>query len=339
MYFEISEKNDEYKSYKYVCDDKTISYKYLKPLFNLIQSKIPEYIHPNILTCSSLIVIIITYLLKNIIPGLITNLLFSFGMIIYLILDSVDGIHARNTKKTSIIGEYLDHVGDVIISGFIVDELLKNFINDYTIRNKLALMYSLYFSKVHYESIMKQKITFEITDDVILGLSFGSIANIFKFDLLKITSYIFSFVINNIKFLNKIVTPDSLNYIIFSIIPLYLYLNTIFDIVKTKINEDYFSLNKFDSMNSYIFTGYYFIKMLIIYFGNIDSILSISLIDSYIIFNLINSKIFKVPIDYKVLVLLLFYYINPFITSILISIYTYYLIYNISENCKFTLTN
>lgn len=329
MYFELSKHNEEYNSYKYICDDKTYSVKYLNNFFNILQSKIPICIHPNIITISSLIIMSFAYIITKIFPGIIGNIIFSFSMICYLIFDSIYGIHARKTNQTSIIGEYFNHIGDVIIFGYIIDEVLNSVIDNLIIKKNLTLLSSLYFIKTHFFSIKSKKITFEPIDDVIVAISSSSIVNMFKFNLQNITDII----LENF-YLDKFILRNICNLIIFSLLPLYYYVNVLINILKNKTNEDYFSLNKTDALNSYIFSIYYFLKLLIVYYGNINSFLSVNLIDTYMMFCLINSKIFQVPIDYKIIVLILLYYFNPFIISIIASIYTYYLIFNIGNSLK-----
>ena len=277
MYFEVSKYKNEYDSYKYVCDDKTYSMKYGKKFFEFIQSNIPEYIHPNMITISSLIVMLFGFTIENIFSGILGSIIFSIGMIYYMISDSVDGIHARKTKQTSIIGEYLDHVGDVVIFGLIIDQVLNSLTDNLIIKRNLTLLTSLYFIKTHFDSIEMKKIIFEPMDDVIAGISFGSILNLCKFDVQKFTSLIF----NNSGYLNKIININIFDSVIFSYLPLGYYINILTNILKNKTNDDYLSLNKFDATNSYIFTIYYFLKMLIVYYGNVNSFLSINLVDSY----------------------------------------------------------
>ena len=303
MYFEVSKYKNEYDSYKYVCDDKTYSMKYGKKFFEFIQSNIPEYIHPNMITISSLIVMLFGFTIENIFSGILGSIIFSIGMIYYMISDSVDGIHARKTKQTSIIGEYLDHVGDVVIFGLIIDQVLNSLTDNLIIKRNLTLLTSLYFIKTHFDSIEMKKIIFDC----------------------------------NSGYLNKIININIFDSVIFSYLPLGYYINILTNILKNKTNDDYLSLNKFDATNSYIFTIYYFLKMLIVYYGNVNSFLSINLVDSYMMLCLINTKVFQVPIDYKVIILILLYYFNPLIVSIFAVIYSYYLIINIATTLNIKL--
>lgn len=327
MYFNPSQYVEEYNSYKYQCEDKTFSIKYLKPFFEFIQSNIFSNIHPNVITISSVVTIFVTFLLKKIIPGFFGNLLFSFGIIYYLIADSIDGIHARKINKTSVIGEYLDHIGDAVITGFIGQEILNCTFDDFIIQKKLMVIFSLYFAKMHFDSIQQKKIIFNYYDDVIAVLFSFSIINMFKFDFTKFTE----FILNNINHLRKIINVDIFNFMLYSVFPLSFYMNTLTNILGDKASQDHYSLNKTDAINTYIFYIYYFLKLLMIVFCDINSLLSINLLDSYMILNLINSKIFQIPIDYKVIILLIFYYFSPLIVSILTVIYTYYLILKISK--------
>ena len=91
---------------------------YYKPFFEKIQSYIPVWITPNMITIISFLLINILYYFK-----LYYNpFIFSLFIFLYWSLDNLDGIHARNTNQTSTIGEFLDHGFDmyIVIIGFFI---------------------------------------------------------------------------------------------------------------------------------------------------------------------------------------------------------------------------
>jgi len=95
---------------------------YYKPFFQIIQKYIPSYIHPNLITIMSFVIITLLYVYN------ITNpFLLSLGFLTYWACDNLDGIHARATKQTSDIGEILDHSIDsyclILISKMILSLL------------------------------------------------------------------------------------------------------------------------------------------------------------------------------------------------------------------------
>ncbi len=69
MNFKISNHMEEYKNYKYKCEDKSLLSKYWNNFFTFIQKFIPTCIHPNILTVSSIFVIMLTYYLDNLLKN------------------------------------------------------------------------------------------------------------------------------------------------------------------------------------------------------------------------------------------------------------------------------
>lgn len=83
-----------------------------------LQKFTPEYITPNLITWIGLISMLTSFgftmaldwTLKN--PPRVLHLINAFTLFIYLTTDSLDGIHARVTKKCSPIGKILDHFID-----------------------------------------------------------------------------------------------------------------------------------------------------------------------------------------------------------------------------------
>lgn len=79
-----------------------------KPFFIWLQKFIPVWIHPNVLTLTNLFIINMLSL-----SGFCVNpYLFSLALFFYFCLDNLDGIHARETNQSSVVGEILDHCSD-----------------------------------------------------------------------------------------------------------------------------------------------------------------------------------------------------------------------------------
>ena len=109
---------NELKCYKYQSEDNNFFYKIYNRIWLKISNFIPNYIHPNILTFLGFLSIILGFYSKN-------NIIMSFCIFLYLNFDGLDGIHARNINQTSIIGEYNDHIVDLMVLGFIGNSFNK----------------------------------------------------------------------------------------------------------------------------------------------------------------------------------------------------------------------
>jgi hypothetical protein len=332
MNFQISNHIEEYTSYKYQYEDKTLFYGYWNKLFCSVQKYIPSNIHPNIITISGLLIMFITNFLGNFFEN---RFIFSFGIIYYLLSDGVDGIHARKTEQTSIIGEYLDHIGDSVVCGLVADQFLDSvgFQNDLMKKN-MVLFSSLYFTKPHFHSIKSKKMVFNYYEDSSLLLTLCSIINILRPNIFDFTQLIFNFI-NNYFYgiIGKLVSKNFFDFVIFSLPTIYLYLDTLKSIVKNKMNDDYLILNKNDAINSYIYVSYFLLKLFILV-CDINSFSSVHFIDSFLMFSLINSKIFGSQIDYKIIIFMILFLMTPVTTSMMTIFLTYYLIFYISKKLK-----
>ena len=155
----------EYKSYKYESIDNGFFYKFYRNIWEKLIPFIPNYIHPNIITLLGLLSIIIGYLSKN-------NIIMALCIFLYLNFDGLDGLHARNINQTSIIGEYNDHLVDLISVGLIANNFNRMIgINNIILDNMIINTLSLIFNELHFESIVKKKIIFRNLSDVNLILT------------------------------------------------------------------------------------------------------------------------------------------------------------------------
>lgn len=89
-----------------------------RPLCGAIQKRLPAAVTPNTITWIGFLVVLTGATLAMVFDWTLTNpprflnLLFSLVCFIYLITDSLDGIHARASKQTSPFGKILDHLMD-----------------------------------------------------------------------------------------------------------------------------------------------------------------------------------------------------------------------------------
>lgn len=333
MNFQVFKHIEQYKSYKYFCENNSLFYKcFWKQIFSYIQKFIPSYIHQNYINLISLFVIITTYFLDNFLNS---TLFFSLGIIYYMFSNGINKIiYSKETNQILVIKEHFDYVSDTIIFGFLTDRILTNtgFQNDINKLN-LVLSSSIYFSKFHFESIHTKKIKYNIYQDTSSFLLLCSIINYFKPNILWIPYFIYNFF-NYCSFnlLSKIFGIEIFNFFIISVPSLYYYFNTLQNIIKNKNNEDYLMLNKFDTINSFIYVSYYLLKLLIFLF-DFKLYPLINIVDTYLIFSLTNSKIFESFIDYKIIIfILMFSFINPVLTCFITTFFTYYFIYNIHQS-------
>jgi phosphatidylglycerophosphate synthase len=84
----------------------------LYPLLSKLVVYIPGFIHPNVLTLGAIISACGTAATFAFYPAPSAYLYCAILLLFWIILDSCDGIHARNTGKCSDFGAFLDHVGD-----------------------------------------------------------------------------------------------------------------------------------------------------------------------------------------------------------------------------------
>lgn len=206
-----------YKDYTYFSEDNTFLTQKYRVFWNFIQKFIPKYVHPNIITLFGLISIIFGhYMMKT----YSSNITMGICVWLYLNFDGLDGIHARKTNNTSIIGEYLDHIIDLINTGLIVDCLSNQLGLNLMYSNIFAVIISCGYITTHYESVVTGKIKFEGATDVsllltlitmffIFGIKFpdillnnnyflsGILALIFTYNMYKLYNFIYQDYKNN----------------------------------------------------------------------------------------------------------------------------------------------
>jgi phosphatidylglycerophosphate synthase len=172
---------EHYKKYQYKSIDNTYFTKLYKPMWQIMLNLIPQFIHPNILTLCGIAYILIGY---NLIDTTYGNLIWVISLFSYMNFDALDGMQARRTNKSSIIGEYFDHLGDLIMNGLVIDgmcHILK--IDDYYIKCLAICLTSFIFVMEHNKAISRGYIEFTGETDVTGLITFCIVASIMNINL------------------------------------------------------------------------------------------------------------------------------------------------------------
>lgn len=295
----------EYEKYEYKSEDICFLTKFYRSFWNKCQEFIPSFIHPNIITLCGLLSMVVSYNLKNNIYG---NYYTAIGIFLYMTFDSIDGIHARKTSQCSVIGEYIDHIIDLINLGMIVDIICDSIgFNNINAKNLIAVTSSIVFIYPHFESLTSGIIKFKNLTDVSGLLT------------LSILTLLFHLKLPNLIFLNK------------SILILAFFIFIYF------LTNIYYDTNLLLIYNKFIITSYYLLKFIVLLIFPVSSIYNITLVDILLLQMIINYKIFKIDIDEKILCLPLLFLINNYMTNIFVIIITFYNIFKISKELKINL--
>jgi cytidyltransferase-like protein len=309
-YFKIltlSEKNiDSYKKYKY----KNIDNSFLTPFYNVFwnycQIFIPSFIHPNIITLSGLISIIISYYFSN---YKYSNYIMAFGTFFYFTVDAIDGIHARKTKQSSIIGEYVDHLIDHINMGIITDALLNQFgMTNIFIKNVCISTFSFAYATSHVEALDNKCLVFDKCTDVTL--------------MLTVITLLFTFNVQLPEFL--------LNYYLWFNMFASLNFYIIHRILKNITHYKYI-------YTRYIVIFYYLLKIYTLQIYPEYNFWKIATVDILLLLNIINTKVFETETENLLLLIPMFFIINSNITTFCVIIYILLVILQFSYDFKLNL--
>ncbi len=300
-----------YQNYKYCSEDNTFLTKFYNKIWNQIQKIIPKQITPNIITFMGLFSVITGFLLRNCEYG---NIYMGIGVFLYMNFDGLDGIHARKSKQTSVIGEYLDHLIDLTNLSLIAKGLGEQFGLEINTINILISSLSLIFILPHYEAIYTKKIIFKNISDVSLFLT-----------------------LTVLLFLSNFTIPDFIykqNLFLFGAFILNLYsLYWIYQINKIKyINGDNLELGI-----PIIIIIYYFIKNIGLLFKPNNYLELSSLTDTLLLLDIINYKIFKIIPSIKLAFVPILFMLYPVITSMYIIYYLINFIYGISKELEISI--
>lgn len=105
------------KNWKYKVEDNGILSKLLGPVYNYLAKFIPQNISPNVLTFTGLLFSLLAW--QYYITG--NNVISACCILTYMVLDALDGKHARNTHTSSSLGELVDHFCDCLSNVLLTD--------------------------------------------------------------------------------------------------------------------------------------------------------------------------------------------------------------------------
>jgi phosphatidylglycerophosphate synthase len=275
---------NEYNLYKYSCVEDSFLANMYRKYFLCVQKLVNPKIHPNMLTFFGLLSVFIGYGLSR---WSYTSM--AISVFLYLTFDGIDGIHARTTGQTSIIGEYLDHVFDLINTGLISIVFCNSIgMTSIPIQNMYVTCCSLTFLLPHIKSTNKGVIVFEGLTDVSLVLS----------------TVIFTFLAN-IKLYDWIVNSYFTYSSLFSVYCYFLY----------DLHKEEFSNENASKIKRFVIY-YYIVKSATLILNPTISVWQITLCDIYLLMQITNYKIFKLEFDTMTVFIPAFYSMYPTITII-----------------------
>jgi phosphatidylglycerophosphate synthase len=155
---------DNLKKWEYKVTDKSITTEYYKKYWILIESYISPKISPNLITFTGFFLLFTNYILTSSFLDYYPTLISIYVAIstqIYCHLDALDGIHARNTKTSSPLGELVDHICDTIGLIFIIlsmCNILK--IDDINVMTYTTLTGMIGFQFFHIQAYLYKGVEF-----------------------------------------------------------------------------------------------------------------------------------------------------------------------------------
>jgi cytidyltransferase-like protein len=306
---------DNYKNYKYKSEDNTFLTQQYYKIWVQLQKCIPSFIHPNIITILGLLSIITGFVLMK---NYNCNKIMGLSILLYMGWDSIDGIHARKIKNTSIIGEYFDHLIDMVNTGMITDCLLTQLgIEDLFVKNFTITITSFCFIVPHYKSIITKIIVFEGTFNVSLILTISSLILLLGIRLPKILTNLY-FIIGLL---------------------IIILLAHVYKMLQIMFNLDLSNSNSNSNTNTNIQTPiiiflWYIIKIFVLTIKENYYPFSNTIIDALLLLELTNYKIFKKDINWFILIIPILYIINPLIISSIIINYIVNIVNKISKELE-----
>lgn len=127
----------------------------LDPGFNILAQYIPRQVSPNLLSLMGLGFTIMAWYISTTsytdLPGCV---LIASCIILYTVLDAVDGIHARNTGMSSALGELLDHGCDCFSNILVTTTMLNLYHVPATYYWPVAISNCLVFTLEHYNAFI-----------------------------------------------------------------------------------------------------------------------------------------------------------------------------------------
>ena len=304
-----NEEITNYKNYKYESEDNTFLTFQYKKIWIFLQTFIPETIHPNILTMCGFFSILVGFIFNQ---NYNLNRLMGLCVFAYIIFHGINEIHAIKTSKPIVIGEYFANLIDMVSMGMITDSLVLQLgsgsgsdSDNLMIRNLAILTSSFCFLIQHYESAITNKIIFKGITDVSLILTLIMIIFLFGLKLPKIllnfnifVCLIFSILIYHIYQFIRII---SLHHVINFRTPLIIFF-------------------------------WYTLKFLFLFYSNNNNAYSHTIVDTLLLLELTNYKIFKRELGYQILLIPILFWINPLIISSIIINYVISVVNKISSD-------
>ena len=185
--FITNEQLDNLSKWTYKVQDNGIMSKVLMPLYNYLPQFIPRAISPNVLSFTGLLMSIYAWYISNNENTFINNLLIGIFIFIYMVIDAIDGKHARNTNTSSSLGELVDHFCDCITNVLLTITLCNVYnVNDINMRYNIIYITQQLFFIEHLIAYQKKILIFnkyngptEIICGVIISILLKPIIELF----------------------------------------------------------------------------------------------------------------------------------------------------------------
>ena len=196
---------DNIKKWQYKVTDNSISTQFYKNFWNKCESFISPKISPNLISFTGFFLILSNYIISSFCYNeypIFVGLYVALSTQIYCHLDALDGIHARNTKTSSPLGELVDHICDTIGLIFIILSFCNIFnINDISLQSYTTLTGMLGFQFFHIQAYIYKGVEFgkytgpteilSLYSLTIIGKTFGLIN---EFDFNNVISVLIPYV-------------------------------------------------------------------------------------------------------------------------------------------------
>lgn len=160
--FLTEQQKKDLSEWTYVVIDNSITTKLFTPMYNFTVGFVPEYIAPNVLTISGFGCVLLSYIISLLCNNFIGYVLMAFLTFAYMLLDAIDGKHARNTGNSSPLGEYLDHSCDNISTVFMI-YIIADLIGFNSLMNLWLLMNisQQIFMSAHIDAYINRVVVFD----------------------------------------------------------------------------------------------------------------------------------------------------------------------------------
>ena len=149
------------EEYSYFSSDDSVLSKILyEPVTHALVTQLPSSLSPNVLTLCALITIAIASLAEFTALSPRSRHFLPLFLFTYQIFDSLDGKHARRNKRSSALGECLDHGGDALCAVSFLFMIGTTFRLGKNASLFLAVMYWNIILFTHIESVTIKRYTF-----------------------------------------------------------------------------------------------------------------------------------------------------------------------------------